>query len=74
MHLLVLLRAGKFAIVTVAEPGAHGPAIIGVQGIGVRTPKAAAVAAATAGLAGERHIPKGGIFTKGLLSIIFAAG
>jgi len=74
MHLLVLLSAGMFAIKTVAEPGAQGPTMVGMQGIGVSTPKAAAVAAATAGFAGERHIPKGTIFTNGLKSIILAAG
>jgi hypothetical protein len=45
-----------------------------MHGIGVSTPKAAAVAAATVGFAGDEHIPKGGIFIIGLLSIIFAAG
>ena len=45
-----------------------------MQGIGVNTPKAAAVAAATAGFAGDMHIPKGGMFTIGLLSIMLAAG
>lgn len=47
-----LFSAGMLAIITVAHPGAQGAAIIGVQGIGVSTPRAAAVAAATAGLAG----------------------
>jgi len=74
MHLLELFKAGMFAIITVAEPGVHGAGITGVQGIGVRTPNAAAVAAATAGLAGERHIPNGGIFANGLKSIMLAAG
>jgi hypothetical protein len=74
MHLLLLFKAGKFAIITVAEPGVQGAGITGVQGIGVNTPNAAAVAAATAGLAGDLHIAKGGMFTKGLLSIILAAG
>jgi hypothetical protein len=45
-----------------------------MQGIGVNTPKAAAVAAATVGLAIDIHIPNGGMFTKGLLSIMLAAG
>lgn len=74
MHLLVLFSAGILAIVTVGEPGVQGAGVTGVQGIGVKTPKAAAVAAATAGLAGDLHIPKGKILTKGLLSIILAAG
>jgi hypothetical protein len=66
IHLLLLFNAGKLAIITVAEPGVQGPGVTGVQGIGVSTPKAAAVAAATAGLAGDLHIPNGGMFTKGL--------
>jgi hypothetical protein len=45
-----------------------------MHGIGVSTPKAAAVAAATVGLAGELHIPNGMTFTIGLPSIMFAAG
>jgi hypothetical protein len=72
--LLVLFKAGKLAIITVEEPGIHGAGITGVHGIGVNTPNAAAVAAATAGFAGDLHIPKGNIFTNGLLSIILAAG
>ncbi len=43
---------------TVGDPGAHGAAQAGMQGWGVSTPKAAAVAEATAGLARELHIPK----------------
>ena len=66
IHLLELFKAGKFAIITVGAPGAQGPGVTGVQGIGVKTPNAAAVAAATAGFAGDLHIPKGIIFTKGL--------
>jgi hypothetical protein len=45
-----------------------------MQGIGVSTPHAAAVAAATAGLAREKHIPNGITFTSDTLSIIVAAG
>lgn len=45
-----------------------------MHGIGVSTPSAAAVAEATCGFAMLVHIPKGFIFTLGLLSIIFAAG
>jgi hypothetical protein len=61
-----LFKAGNLAIITVAEPGVHGPGVTGVQGIGVKTPNAAAVAAATAGFAGDLHIPNGTILTKGL--------
>ena len=42
-----LLRAGIPPIMTVGEPGFHGPAGTGMHGIGVSTPSAAAVAAAT---------------------------
>ena len=42
--------------------------------MGVSTPMAAAVAAATAGLAMLWHIPKGVIFTKGTLSAMVARG
>jgi hypothetical protein len=67
-------RAGKLAIITVGQPGAHGAAITGVQGCGVSAPIAAAVAAATIGFAMLLHIPKGAIFAPGLLSIIVAIG
>lgn len=42
-----LFSAGMPPIITVGEPGFHGPAGTGMQGIGVSTPRAAAVAAAT---------------------------
>jgi hypothetical protein len=74
MSLELLLRAGLFATNTVGHPGAQGAEVIGVQGIGVSTPSAAAVAEATAGFAMELHIPKGIIFINGILSIIVAAG
>lgn len=74
MHFEVALSAGNLPIMTVADPGAHGAAITGIQGCGVNTPRAAAVAAATWGFDGLMHIPKGMIFTIGLLSMMFAAG
>jgi hypothetical protein len=37
-----------------------------MHGMGVKTPKAAAVAAATVGLAKDEHIPKGGTLTIGM--------
>ena len=46
----------------------------GMQGMGVRTPKAAAVADATVGFAMDWHIPKGMMLTMGLLSMMFAIG
>lgn len=74
MHLQVLSKAGSFPIRMVGFPGIQGAVVIGIQGMGVNTPNAAAVAAATVGFAKELHIPKGIIFTIGLLSIIVAAG
>jgi len=56
------------------QPGAHGAAVTGTQGMGVSTPKAAAVAEATVGLARLLHMPKVATFAIGLLSMIFAAG
>jgi hypothetical protein len=66
--------AGKFAMVTVGEPGAQGATVFGTHGMGVSTPKAAAVAEATTGLAKDWHIPKGIMFAIGLKSIMFAIG
>src|SRR5215467_12011483 len=60
-------------IITVADPGVHG-VVTGMQGIGVSTPSAAAVAAATVGLARDMHMANGGIFVIGAKSMIFAAG
>ncbi len=56
--MLELLSAGLPPTNTVGEPGVHGAGHAGIHGIGVRTPNAAAVAAATAGFAGLEHIPK----------------
>ena len=68
------LSAGMLAISTVGHPGIQGAVVIGTQGIGVNTPKAAAVAEATVGFASEEHIANGRIFIIGTLSMIFAAG
>ncbi len=67
-------RAGNPPTVTVGEPGAQGAAVAGMQGWGVSTPNAAAVAAATCGLAIDMHIPKVGILSIGAKSIMVAAG
>jgi hypothetical protein len=66
--------AGMLPMSTVGAPGAHGATVAGTQGIGVSTPRAAAVAVITTGLLGEEHMPKGGMFTIGLLSMMVAAG
>lgn len=58
---------------TVGEPGVHGDSVLGMQGMGVRTPRAADVAEATIGLAKDAHMPKEGMLTIGLLSIMVPA-
>jgi hypothetical protein len=67
-------RIGMFDTRTVGFDGVQGDAIAGTHGIGVRTPKAAAVAAATIGLAGFEHSPNGLILAIGMKSIIEATG
>jgi hypothetical protein len=74
INLQLLSNAGILPSITVGAPGIQGAGVTGMQGIGVSTPNAAAVAAATVGFANEVHIPNGKILTMGLLSIIFAAG
>lgn len=74
MHLDELFSAGMFATSTVGEPGTHGAAVTGMQGMGVKAPNAAAVADATIGLAIDEHMPKGVILTIGLLSMMLAMG
>jgi len=59
---------------TFADPGVHGPAGTGTHGIGVWTPRAADVAAVTAGFVGELHIPNVGMFAIGIMSATVASG
>jgi hypothetical protein len=70
----LLFNAGWFASVTVGDPGIQGDGVTGMHGIGVSTPMAAAVAAATIGLAGDWHIPNGMMLTIGMWSWMLAAG
>ncbi len=74
MHLEAFVRAGMLPIITLGQPGIQGAAVAGIQGIGVNTPRAAAVAAATIGLEGLMHIANGTMFMNGFESIILAAG
>jgi hypothetical protein len=69
-----LFSAGIFPIRTVGAPTIQVPAGTGTHGIGVNTPSAAAVAAATAGFDGLMHTPNGGTFTIGAQSMMVAAG
>lgn len=59
MHFESEVSAGLLPIITVAEPGTHGAGIAGMHGIGVSTPSAAAVAAATVGFDRLVHTPNG---------------
>ena len=74
MSFELLSSAGISAISTFGLPGVQGAGVTGTQGAGVNTPEAAEVAAMTAGLVGAEHMPNGGMFTVGWLSMMFAAG
>lgn len=73
MSLQELSNAGMFVMSTVGPPGTQGAGSTGLQGMGVGTPIAAAVAAITIGFIGEVHMPKGGTFSMGTLSVITPA-
>ena len=62
-----------FAISTVGEPGAHGAGIVGIQGMGVSTPRAAEVAAAGGEFVMLVHTPNGAMLAIGALSMMLAA-
>jgi hypothetical protein len=64
--LQLFVSVGIDPVKTVGAPGIQGATVIGTHGIGVKTPKAAAVAAMTVGLLGLEHIPKVGIFDIGM--------
>src|SRR5688500_10825662 len=61
----VWFSTGKLEIITVGAPGTQGAGVTGMHGIGVSTPSAAAVAAATLGLARQVHAPNGMMLTIG---------
>ena len=74
MHIEPVHSAGNPSIRTVGAPGNQGEVVTGTHGIGVSTPKAAAVAAATSGLAMLVHRTKEGMFSSGMKSMMVAAG
>ena len=65
LNVELLFSAGMPPINTVDAPGDQGEAVAGMQGWGVNVPEAAAVAAATIGLAGLWHRPKDAMFIIG---------
>ena len=67
-------KVGIFPRSCVGDPGIQGAMVMGMHGMGVNAPKAAAVAAITMGLAIDWHIPKGMMFNNGLLSMMLASG
>lgn len=74
MSLLPSVIAGCPPMNTLGDGISHVPAGTGTQGIGVRTPNAAAVALATVGFARLLHIPKVGMLTIGAMSVMTPAG
>jgi hypothetical protein len=60
--------------ITVGIPGVQGATMFGMHGCGVSTPDAAAVAAATCGLAVLEHMPNGMTFAMGTWSVMTATG
>src|SRR5277367_3787016 len=59
VHIEMLLSATLLEMPTGIDPGVQGDDVAGMHGCGVSTPIAAAVAAATCGLAGLMHMPNG---------------
>jgi hypothetical protein len=74
ISLQLLVNVGMLPVKTVGAPGIHGAVVAGIQAEGVGTPKAAAVAAITNGLAGAEHIPKEGTQAIGVLLVILPNG
>lgn len=74
MHWEPIVSAGVPATTVRSAPGTHVPTTAGTHGMGVNTPSAAVVAAATMGLARLIHIPNGGTFSIGTVSVVTAAG
>ncbi len=72
LHFESSVRAFCSLMVTTDDPGDHGDVVTGMQGCGVRTPCAAAVAAATWGFAWVLHIPNAAMLTIGIKSLTVA--
>src|SRR4051812_3343595 len=66
--------AGTLPSSVFGAAGIHGPATVGMHGIGVSTPSAAEVADATVGLDRLLHMANGGMLVAGAMSEITPAG
>ena len=66
INLHELSNVGMPPVNTAVLPVIQGETVIGMQGMGVRTPIAAAVAAATVGLARLMQVPKVGMLAMGV--------
>jgi hypothetical protein len=74
MSVEVLSSVGMLPSRTVGAPGTQGATVAGIHGMGVSTPIAAAVAAATIGFAGDMHMANGMMLTMGMWSMMLASG
>jgi hypothetical protein len=74
MHLSPPQTTGPAVLSIFGFVGAQGAVTAGTHGIGVKTPAAAAVAAATDGFDGALHIPNGAMLTIGIQSVTVAIG
>jgi hypothetical protein len=70
MHLLSTVAIGSMLLKVEMAGGIQGATTVGVHGIGVSAPIAAAVALATAGFAMLLHMPKGGMFVGRICAIV----
>ncbi|GHS91511.1 hypothetical protein AGMMS49949_02040 [Alphaproteobacteria bacterium] len=66
MAIALSFKTGRFLRRSVGFSGIQGAVVTGTQGMGVKTPAAATVAARTAGFAMFWHIAKGIIFSIGM--------
>lgn len=71
-QVLAASRTLKLFTFVFRAPGFHGPVVTGMQGIGVSTPSAADVAAATCGFDSDMQAPNGMMFAIGAKSITVA--
>jgi hypothetical protein len=74
VHISPLQTTGPVGMMTIGFEGSQGATVAGMHGIGVNTPRAAAVADATVGLVIVEHIPNVMIFTIGIISAIETTG